>query len=183
MSAKDEHGGDLPIDTGTGTRYPALGCDHCRAAFFSHEGRHAHMLEKHQDKPVAEEWESSPGHHVTYYPWLHRQSPNMYILAKDKPFSKGGEPIANLVTSTTGEIQGIETHKKMRRQGHATELLNAANEHAETTPGVPKPAFSKLRTAAGDKFQKSAAKKLGGEAPTGGNLLSPRQMQGMLRMD
>ena len=183
MSAKDEHGGDLPIDTGTGTRYPALGCDHCRAAFFSHEGRHAHMLEKHQDKPVAEEWESSPGHHVTYFPNVNRQTPNLYILAKDKPYSQGGKAISNLVTSHEGEIMGIQTHPKMKRQGHATELLNAAREHSETTAGVPEPKFSNTRTSAGDKFQKAAAKKLGGKAPTGGNLLSPRQMQGMLRFD
>ena len=183
MSQQDEHGGDLPVQTGTGTRYPALGCDHCRASFFSHENRHAHMLEKHPNNPVAEEWESSPGHHVSYFPWVNRQTPNMYVLSEGKPFSQGGKHISNLVTGTDGEIKGIETHPKMRRQGLATELLNAANEHSETTPGVPKPAFSPTRTAAGDKFQKKAAKKLGGEAPTGGNLLSPRQMQGMLRFD
>lgn len=135
------------------------------------------MVERHPDKPVAEAWQSSPEHHVTYYPNLNRHTPHMYIL------SKGEKPVANLVTSHEGEILGIESHPKMRRQGLATELLNAAHEHAETTPGVPTPAFSKTRTSAGDKFQKSAAKKLGGEAPTGGSLLSPRQMQGMLRFD
>lgn len=179
MSAKDEHGGDVPITTGTGTRYPGLGCSHCPAAFFSHEGHYTHMQEKHPDKPVAEEWESSPGHKVTYFPNLNRATPNMYILSD----SKSGKHISNLVTSQSGEISGIETHPKMRRQGHATELLNAANEHAETTPGVPKPEFSKTRTSAGDKFQKKSAKRLGGEAPTGGTLLSPRQMSGMLRFD
>jgi len=135
------------------------------------------MLAKHPDQPVAEAWQSSPEHHVTYYPNFNRQTPHMYIL------SKGDKHVANMVTSHTGEILGIESHPKMRRQGLATELLNAANEHAETTPGVPKPTFSKTRTSAGDKFQKSAAKKLGGEAPTGGSLLSPRQMQGMLSFD
>ena len=183
MSQQDEHGGDLPIKTATGTRIPALGCSHCPAAFFSNEGHYSHMAEKHPDKPVAEEWESSEGHHVTYYPNVNRQTPHMYILSEGKPFSRGGKPISNLVTSHEGEIMGIETRKDMKRQGHATELLNAANEHSETTPGVPKPVFSRTRTSAGDKFQKAAAKKLGGEAPTGGNLLSPRQMQGMLRMD
>ena len=177
MSAQDEHGGDLPIKSGTSTRLPALGCNHCPAAFFSHEGHYTHMLEKHPDKPVAEAWQSSPEHQVTYYPHLNRQTPNMYVL------SKGEKHIANLVTGHDGEIQGIESHPKMRRQGLATELLNAAHEHAETTPGVPTPTFSRTRTSAGDKFQKAAAKKLGGEAPTGGSLLSPRQMQGMLRFD
>ena len=177
MSAQDEHGGDLPVTTGNTTRMPALGCNHCPAAFFSQERHHSHMLERHPDQPVAEAWQSSPEHQVTYYPNINRQTPHMYIL------SKGEKHVANMVTSHTGEIQGIETHPKMRRQGLATELLNAAHEHAETTPGVPKPVFSKTRTSAGDKFQKSAAKKLGGEAPTGGSLLSPRQMQGMLRFD
>lgn len=177
MSAQDEHGGDVPVTTGNSTRYPGLACSHCPAAFFSNEGHYAHMLTKHPDKPVAEEWESSPGHKVTYFPNLNRQTPHMYIL------SEGGKHIANMVTGHEGEIQGIETHPKMRRQGHATELLNAASEHAETTAGVPTPKFSKTRTSAGDKFQRSAAKKLGGEAPTGGSLLSPRQMTGMLRFD
>ena len=177
MAAQDEHGGDVPVVSGNSTRYPALGCNHCPAAFFSAENRHAHMLGKHPDKPVAEAWQSSPEHHVTYFPNFNRQTPHMYIL------SKGEKDIANLVTGHTGEILGIETHPKMRRQGLATELLNAANEHAETTTGVPKPVFSKTRTSAGDKFQKAAAKKLGGEAPTGGSILSPRQMQGMLRFD
>lgn len=177
MSAKDEYGGDLPVESGTRTRLPALGCSHCPAAFFSKENHYNHMLERHPDKPMAEEWESSPEHKVTYYPNINRQTPNMYIL------SKNGKHISNLVTGHDGTILGIETHPKMRRQGLATELLNAAHEHAETTPGVPKPVFSKIRTRSGDKFQKSAAKKLGGEAPTGGNLLSSRQMQGMLRFE
>lgn len=184
MSAKDEHGGDLPIQTGTGTRYPGRACAHCPAAFFSNEGHHAHMLERHSDKPVAEEWESSEGHHVTYYPHLNRQTPHMYILAEGKPYSEGGKAISNLVTSHEGEILGIQTHPKMKRQGHATELLNAAREHSETTAGVPEPKYSRTRTSAGEKFQKSASKKLGGEVPPrGGALLSPRQMQGMLRFD
>ena len=179
MNQQDEHGGDLPIQTGTSTRYPGRACSHCPAAFFSSEGHYTHMLERHPDKPVAEQWESSPGHTVTYFPNLNRQTPHMYVLSD----SKTEKPISNLVVNHTGEIMGIETHPKMKRQGHATELLNAANEHAETTSGVPKPEFSKTRTSAGDKFQKAAAKKLGGEAPTGGSLLSPRQMQGMLRFD
>lgn len=177
MSAQDEHGGDVPVVSGNSTRYPGIGCWHCPAAFFSHEGHATHMAEKHPDKPVAESWESSPGHTVTYYPNLNRQTPHFYIL------SKGDKFVSNLVIDHTGEILGIQTHPKMKRQGLATELLNAANEHAETTPGVPKPVFSRTRTSAGDKFQKAAAKKLGGEAPTGGHLLSPRQMQGMLRFD
>jgi GNAT superfamily N-acetyltransferase len=177
MSEKDEHGGDVPVVSGNTTRVPAMGCNHCPAAFFSHEGHHAHMMEKHPDKPMAEAWESSPEHKVTYFPHFNRQTPNMYIL------SKGDKYISNLVTGHDGEILGVQTHPKMRRQGLATELLNAAHEHAETTPGVPTPKFSRTRTSAGDKFQKSAAKKFGGEAPTGGSLLSPRQMQGMLRFD
>jgi GNAT superfamily N-acetyltransferase len=121
--------------------------------------------------PVSEQWQSSPEHHVTYYP---SRTGHFYVL------HKGNEFISNLSTSHTGEIEGVETHPKMRRQGLATELLNAAHEHAETTPGIPTPRFSRTRTADGDKFQKSAAKKLGGEAPTEGNLLSPRQMTGRM---
>ena len=136
-----------------------------------------------KEDPVSESWESSEGHHVTYVPWLHNQAPHMYILSEGKPMTKGGKHISSMVVDTKGEIQGIQTHPKMKRQGHATELLNAANEHSETTPGVPKPVYSQTRTPAGDKFQKAAAKRLGGEAPTGGSLLQPRQMRNMLRFD
>lgn len=174
---KDEHGGDVPVKTETGTRYPGLGCSHCPAAFFSQEGHHAHMQEKHPDKPVAEEWESSEGHKVTYIPNLNRQTPHMYLLSD----TKSGKYLSNMVTSHEGEILGVETHPKHRRQGHATELMNAAKEHSETTPGVPAPKFSGTRTSAGEKWQNKTAKKLGGEVPPrGGSLLSARQMQGMI---
>lgn len=179
MNGKDEHGGDLPIEKGKSTSYPALGCAHCPAFFFTQENHRAHMLERHPDQPVAEAWQSSPEHKVTYFPHANVQTPHLYVLSE----LQSGKHISNMVVNHTGEIMGIETHPDMKRQGHATELLNAAKEHAETTPGVPSPEFSRTRTAAGDKFQKKAAKRLGGEAPTGGSLLSPRQMQGMLRFD
>ena len=174
---RDEHGGDAPIESGTSTKYPGLGCAHCPAAFFSAEGHHAHMLERHPDKPVAEEWESSPGHKVTYIPNFNRHTPHLYLMS-DK---KSGKFISNMAVGHEGRIDGVETHPQMRRQGLATELLNAAKEHSETTPGVPEPKFSGTRTSAGEKWQKKASTKLGGEVPPrGGSLLSPRQMQGMI---
>ena len=176
---QDEHGGDLPVKSGTSTRYPALGCAHCPAAFFSHEGHYAHQLSKHPDKPVAEAWESSPGHKVTYVPNYNRHTPHMYVLTD----VESGKHLSNMALGHEGELDAVQTHSKHRRQGHATELYNAASEHAENTPGVPTPKFSKTRTSLGDKFQKKAAQRLGGEAPTGGHLLSPRQMQGMLNLD
>lgn len=179
MSNQDEHGGDLPIESGKGMRHPALGCAHCPAAFFSQEGHYSHQLERHADKPIDESWESSPGHQVTYVPNFNRATPHLYVLTD----TKANKHISNLAIGHTGELDAIQTHSKYRRQGHATELLNAAQEHAETTPGVPKPAFSPTRTSLGDKFQKKAAQRLGGEAPKGGHLLSPRQMMGLLNLD
>lgn len=174
--AQDEYGGDIPVERGNRTSYPAYGCAHCPAAFFSNEGHYTHQVEKHPDKPIAEAWPSSPGHHVTYFPNVDRQTPHMYLLSH----TKSDKILSNMVVDHNGEISGIETHPKKRRRGLATELLNAAREHAENTPGVPAPEFSPTRTSAGDKFQKAAAKKLGGKAPTGGQLLSPRQMRGMI---
>ena len=75
MSQTDEHGGDVPVKSGTSTRYPALGCLHCPAAFFSHEGRASHLTEKHSDKPLPESWESSEGHRVDYIPNLTKHHP------------------------------------------------------------------------------------------------------------
>lgn len=179
MSALDQHGGDLPKREGDRTVYPALGCAHCRAAFFSNETHNAHMKSVHPDKPVQETWEASSGHQVTYVPNFNRQTPHLYVLTD----TNSGMHLSNLALGHEGELDGIQTHSKHRRQGHATELLNAATEHAAATPGVPTPKFSSTRTAAGDKFQKAAAKRLGGQAPTKGHLLSARQMAGMLDLE
>ena len=176
---QDEHGGDLPREEGSKTYFPALGCSHCPASFYKDETHYKHQLERHPDKPVQESWRSSPGHHVTYVPNFNRQTPHLYVLTD----SNSGTHLSNLALSHEGKLDAVQTHSKHRRQGHATELWNAANEHAETTPGVPTPKLSNLRTSQGDKFQKSVAKRLGGEAPTGGSLLSPRQMMGMLDLD
>ena len=173
---RDEHGGDVEVTSGNVTRFPAYGCSHCPAAFFSNEGHYSHQLERHPDKPHAEVWPTSPNHYVTYFPDVDRRTPHMYILSSKRT----QKPISNLVVDHTGEISGIETHPKKRRKGLATELLNAAKEHSEGTPGVPEPKFSPTRTPAGDKFQKAAAKKLGGEAPTSERLISPRSMRGMI---
>lgn len=177
MAQKDEHGGDVPVETATGTRYPGLGCSHCPAAFFSEDSHHAHNLERHQDKPHAEEWDSSENHKITYYPNFNRQTPHWYLMS-DK---STGKFVSNMVVGHEGEVKGIETHPKYRRQGLATELMNAAHEHSQTTPGVPKPEFSNIVTSSGEKWQKSASKKLGGEIPKrSGSVLSPRQMMGMI---
>ena len=173
MSAQDEHGGDVPVVSGNSTRYPALGCSHCPAAFFREDRHAAHMAEKHQDKPAPESWESSEGHQVDYIPNLTRQHPHMYLLS-DK---QSGKYISNMVVGHEGEVLGLETHPKMRRQGLASELWHAAQQHAEGTPGVPMPQHSRLRTRAGEAW----AKKVGGVVPErSGQLLSARQMRGMI---
>lgn len=179
MSAQDEHGGDLPREEGNKTYYPSLGCSHCPAAFYSKESHDTHQIERHPDKPRQESWESSEGHQVTYVPNFNRHTPHLYVLTD----LNAGKHVSQLALGHEGELDAINTHSKHRRQGLATELLSAVQEHAAVTPGIPTPKLSSTRTAQGDKFQKAAAKKLGGQAPTGGSLLSPRQMMGMLNLE
>jgi len=173
MAQHPEHGGDLPIETETTTTYPGLACSHCPAAFFSEEGQRKHMAERHPDKPAAEHWDSSENHRVSYFPNLTPQHPHFYLLS-DK---QSGKYLSNMVVNRNGEVSGLETDPNLRRQGHAKELWNAAHEHAETTPGVPTPQHSRLRTKAGEAW----AKAVGGEVPPRqGSLLSARQMNAMV---
>lgn len=131
------------------------------------------MLERHPDKPVAEEWESSEGHKVTYVPNLNRATPHLYLLSD----AHTGKYLSNMVIGHEGKVSGVETHPKHRRQGLASELWHAAQQHAESTPGVPTPQHSPTRTRSGEAW----AKKVGGEVPKrSGELLSARQMQGMI---
>lgn len=173
MSRSEDFGGDAPRKRDGKTHYPALGCSHCPAAFFD-EGRHGkHMAEQHPDQPRAESWESSEGHRVDYIPHLTRQHPHMYLLSD----AQSGKYLSNMVVGHEGEVQGLETHPKHRRQGLASELWHAAQQHAEGTPGVPTPKHSVLRTRAGEGW----AKKVGGEVPSRqGEFLSARNMQGMI---
>ena len=132
------------------------------------------MRERHSDKPVSEKWESSEGHTVTYIPNLTRQHPHFYLLSD----SNTGKHLSNMSIGHEGKVDAVETHPKMRRQGLASELWHAVQQHAETTPGVPAPQHSTSRTRAGDAW----AKKVGGEVPPvpRSGLLSARQMHGMI---
>lgn len=170
----DQYGGDLPIKTETGHKIPALGCSHCPAAFFSEDRHAAHIQNAHSDKPAPESWESSEGHVVHYYPNITRNHPHWYIMSD----AQSGKFISNMVLNREGKVDAIETHPKLRRQGLASELWHAAQQHAETTPGVPTPQHGTSRTRAGDAW----AKKVGGDVPPvpRNQLLSARQMQGMI---
>lgn len=172
MSQSAEFGGDAPIKKGNKTSYPGLGCTHCPATFFKPESHDKHMDEKHPDKPKAQSWESDK-HRIDYIPNLTRQHPHFYLLSD----VQSGKYLSNMVVGHEGEIQGLETHPKHRRQGLASELWHAANEHSKTTPGVPAPQHSQLRTRAGEAW----AKKVGGDVPgRRGQFLSARSMQGMI---
>lgn len=177
---QDEHGGDLPEEKGNHTYYPSLGCSHCPAAFRSKERYSSHQAERHPDKPVQESWESSEGHHVTYVPNFNRQTPHLYVLTD----ANSGTHLSNLAISHEGKLDAIQTHSKHRRQGHASELWNAANEHAAATPGVPTPQYSSMVTGLGDKWTKKTAARRKEEAPKRqGSVLSPRQMMGLLDLE
>jgi GNAT superfamily N-acetyltransferase len=170
----DEYGGDLPIKTETGHKIPALGCSHCPASFFSEDRHAAHIRNNHPDKAAPESWESSEGHIVHYVPNITRNHPHWYIMSD----AQSGKYISNMVLNREGKVDAIETHPKLRRQGLASELWHAAQQHAETTPGVPTPQHGTSRTRAGDAW----AKKVGGDVPPvpRNQLLSARQMQGMI---
>jgi GNAT superfamily N-acetyltransferase len=168
----DEHGGDLDIKTEKGYMIPTLGCSHCPAAFFSEDRHAAHIRERHPDKAAPESWESSEGHVVHYVPNITRHHPHWYIMSD----AQSGKYISNMVVGHSGEVEGLETHPKYRRQGIASELWHAAQQHAETTPGVPTPQHSRLRTRAGTAW----AKKVGGDIPQSNQVLSARQMRGMI---
>lgn len=169
MSASDEHGGDAPIEKGNTTSYPGLGCPHCPAAFFSGEKQVAHMKERHPNQPRATAWEDEH-HRVEYIPHMTRQHPHMYLLSE----KQSGKILSNMALDEKGKVQAVETHPKYRRQGLATKLWGIAQEN--TAQGAPAPVHSPTRTRAGEAW----AKKVGGDVPPRGRLLSARQMQGMI---
>ena len=79
-----------------------------------------------------------------------------------------------MVLDEKGKVQAVETHPQYRRQGLAKKLWGIAQEN--TAQGAPAPSHSSTRTRAGEAW----AKKVGGEVPPRGRLLSARQMQGMI---
>jgi hypothetical protein len=168
----DEHGGDLPRKEGSTTSYPALGCNHCPASFFSEQRHNTHMKTAHADKPRAVAWQSGE-HKIEYHPNLTRQHPHFFLMSE----AESGKPVSNMALDHEGKVLAVETHPKQRRQGLATKLWNEVQQHSQETPGVPEPKHSPTRTRAGEAW----AKKVGGEVPPrGGNLLSARQMRGMI---
>ena len=172
MSASDEHGGDLPREGGNTTHYPGLGCPHCPASFFKNDRHAAHMLTAHPDKPHSAAWQSGE-HKIEYHPNLTRQHPHFYLMSE----AQTGKPVSNMALDHEGKVLAVETDPKKRRQGLATKLWNEAQQHSKDMPGVPEPKHSRTRTRSGEAW----AKKVGGEVPPRtGELLSARQMQGMI---
>ena len=173
MSASDEHGGDLPREEGPHrTVYPGLGCAHCPASFFKEDRHAAHMITAHSDKPHSAAWQSGD-HKIEYHPNLTRQHPHFYLMSE----AQTGKPVSNMALDHEGKVLAVETDPKKRRQGLATKLWNEAQQHSKDMPGVPEPKHSRTRTRSGEAW----AKKVGGEVPPRtGELLSARQMQGMI---
>jgi GNAT superfamily N-acetyltransferase len=127
------------------------------------------MKERHPNQPRATSWEDD-NHRVDYIPNLTRQHPHMYLLS-DK---QSGKYLSNMALDEKGKVQAVETHPQYRRQGLAKKLWGIAQEN--TAQGAPAPQHSSTRTRAGEAW----AKKVGGEVPPRGRLLSARQMQGMI---
>lgn len=171
--ATSEHGGDLPttrMENGqTLTSFPGLRCSHCPAAFYKTESKFAHEKEKHPGQPYSHSAEDET-HRIDYYHYLNKQTPHFFVL-HDK---KSGKIVSNLTLDEEGKVQGVETHPEFRRQGLATKLWDYAKSRSDI--GIPEPKHSSMRTREGEAW----AKKIGGDLPKRGRLLSARQMQGMI---
>ena len=169
----DEHGGDLPItkmENGqTSTKYPGLSCPHCPAAFFGGETYSKHVEAQHQDKPRNHSVEDDV-HRIDYYHYATPQHPHWFILS-DK---ESGKMLSNMNLNREGEVSAVETHPKYRKQGLAKKLWDYAGTLGHM--GIPAPKHSSGRTQAGEAW----AKKIGGELPARGRLLSARQMNMMI---
>lgn len=172
--SSEQYGGDAPIKKGDRTSYPGVGCHHCPAAFFNHENQIKHIQEQHPNKPFARSMVTD-SHRIDYFPNFTNAHPHMYVLS-DK---QSGKMLSNMALDEKGKVMAVETHPKHRRQGLASTLWRAAQHNTEI--GAPAPQHSPTRTRAGEAW----AKKVGGEVPPrrSGQLLSARQMQGMLRFD
>lgn len=169
----DEHGGDLPTtrmeNGGTVTSYPGYRCPHCPASFFKPEKQMSHTQETHPGQPYNHSVEDDK-HRIDYFHWFTPQHPHFFVMT-DKESNK---IVSNLTLDEKGKVSGVETHPEFRRQGLATKLWNYAKERSDM--GIPEPKHSTMRTKEGEEW----AKKIGGDLPKRGRLLSARQMQGMI---
>jgi len=154
--ATDKHGGDAPIEKGSSTTYPALGCPHCPAAFFKTESHVSHIDEQHPDQPSARAWKDG-AHQITYFPHMDKAFPHAWTLSD----LKTNTALSHLVLDHDGSVLSIETHPNHLREGLATKLWNSAKELSNSKKGMPAPKHSPSRTSSGDAFFKT----VGGELP------------------
>jgi GNAT superfamily N-acetyltransferase len=170
MSGQDEYGGDLPVKEGNSTSIPALGCNHCPAAFFKHESWSQHNAEKHPDKLTPVGWQSGE-HTIEFYPHTFSHSPYMFLMKH----TDSGEIHASLALDAWGQIGGIQVPEEHRRKGYATKLWNEVSEYAKDEPRLPTPSHSVTRTPEGNEWAKS----VGARGVPIGRLISSRQMRGL----
>lgn len=170
MSGQDEYGGDLPIKEGTSMSIPALGCNHCPAAFFKHESWTQHNAEKHPDKLTPVGWHSGE-HTVEFYPHTFRHSPYMFLMKHKET----GDIHASLALGEDGTLLGIQVPEEHRRKGYATKLWNEVSGYAKDEPRLPAPQHSETRTPEGNEWAKS----VGAPGVPMHRLISSRQMMGL----
>ena len=147
-------------------------CQHCEASFLKKEDFSAHLQQTHPGQPFHHSVQDDK-HKIEYYHYATPAHPHWFILS-DK---QSGKYLSNLNLGHDGEVLALETHPKYRRQGLATKLWNYAKLRSDI--GIPTPKHSTARTRQGEAW----AKKVGGELPKRGNLLSARQMRGMIDFD
>lgn len=123
--------------------------------------------------PQAKSWISGE-HKIDYFPWFTRQHPHFYVLSH----AKSGQFLSNMTLGTDGEVLGVETHPKYRKQGLARKLWDTAlTHHAEE--GLPGPKHSKTMTKAGEAW----ARKVGGALPENIRTSKVNRMRNMLAWD
>jgi len=95
------------------------------------------------------------------YTYIHR---NMGMTRNEHTFWLGdkttGKVVARMFLNKDGEVDGIETHPKYRRQGLATKLYNFVKETHERIPSIPAPKHSTSRTNLGQQWAKSTGEEL-----------------------
>ena len=73
---------------------------------------------------------------------------------------ESGKVLSRLFLRNDGNIDGIETHPKYRRQGLATKLHDFARRVHDDIPSIPAPVHSTSRTNLGQQWAKSTGEEV-----------------------
>ena len=118
---------------------------------------------------------------IKYLPHENREGEPMHAFQMRDAY---GNLLGHLNLDDTGQIEQVETHPEVRRQGIATTLYNHAKDVNEKDPSIPAPKHSGSRTQLGDRWAKAIAKAEGAHLqPLGSRGVVPKntyQMRGAM---